>query len=97
MLLYTHSLCTIRQNLGCNIFALLRSLTALASAKICYALPPLQATIVLPDFGRSLSADGNRKHLSLSLFSLSLRGTIRQLADLPVQSPSCHCEERSNL
>jgi hypothetical protein len=30
----------IRQNLGCNLLALLRSLGACASAKSCYALQP---------------------------------------------------------
>jgi hypothetical protein len=33
-------------------------LTAFASVKICHALPALLATFVLPDFGRSSSADG---------------------------------------
>jgi hypothetical protein len=51
------------QNRGCNYFALLRTRFPNASAKTCYALPALKATIVLPDFARSLSADGNILHL----------------------------------
>jgi hypothetical protein len=50
-----------RQNLGCNLLTLLRSLRASASAKSCYALLALKATIVLSDFGRSSSADGKKK------------------------------------
>jgi hypothetical protein len=48
----------IRQNRGCNLFALASPAHARASSKICYALQPHMATIVLPDFGRSCSADG---------------------------------------
>jgi len=35
--------------------------TGLCAAKISYALPPHKATIVLPDFVRSCSTDGERK------------------------------------
>jgi len=48
----------IRQNLGCNLFAVTPYHLQTLYAKICYALSPLQAHIVLPDFGRSLSVDG---------------------------------------
>ena len=58
----------IRQNLGCNLFALLRLHLACASAKSCYALPPHLATIVLPDFTRSFPVGKKQKkpHLILS-------------------------------
>jgi hypothetical protein len=54
----------IRQNLGLQTIALLRSLEALASANICYALPNAQATIVLPDFARSYSTDRKKEEKS---------------------------------
>jgi len=40
----------------------LRSLIILASGKVRNALAAAPATIVLPAFGRSLSADGERKY-----------------------------------
>jgi hypothetical protein len=43
----------IRQNRGCNLFAGLTCRFYTLHAKICYALPALSATIVLPDFARS--------------------------------------------
>jgi hypothetical protein len=46
----------IRQNQGCNLFAGLPCRFETLYAKICYALPPLMATIVLPDFTRSFPA-----------------------------------------
>jgi len=39
-----------KQNLGWNLFALLRTLNSNASAKISYALQPHKAIIVLPVF-----------------------------------------------
>jgi hypothetical protein len=51
----------VRQNLGLQTIAQLRSLNSCASANICYALPTEQATIVLPDFTRSCSADEKKK------------------------------------
>jgi hypothetical protein len=46
---------------GLQTVARLRSHAATASANICYALPALMATIVLPYFGRSCSSDGKKK------------------------------------
>jgi len=48
----------IRQNLGWNLFALLRTLNPNASAKISYAPQPHIPTIVLPAFARSCSTGG---------------------------------------
>jgi hypothetical protein len=52
------------QNPGCTLFAPLRSRGPRASAKICYALPAHMATIVLPDFTRSFSAEEKEKNNS---------------------------------
>jgi len=51
----------IRENLGCNLFAGLTFLSPTLHAKICYALQPHRATIVFPDFGRSLSAEEKKQ------------------------------------
>jgi len=51
-------LCKSDRTTDCNYFALLRSLVSRASAKTCYVPTAAQATIVLSDFARSLSADG---------------------------------------
>jgi hypothetical protein len=49
------------QNQGCNYFALLRSLISLRFSKNLLCPAAAQATIVLPAFARSLSADGKKK------------------------------------
>ncbi len=41
--------------------------------KICYALLSLMATIVLPDFGRSLSADFEKNHTNLLILKIVFR------------------------
>ncbi|SDP94332.1 hypothetical protein SAMN05428975_3906 [Mucilaginibacter sp. OK268] len=55
------------QNHGLQLFALLRSRKP-CFCKTCYALAAAQATIVLPAFVRSLSADGEKEK------NMSLRG-----------------------
>jgi len=47
----------IRQNHGCNTFALLRSLIPTLQQKFANAFSDPQPTIVLHDFARSFSAD----------------------------------------
>ncbi|NHA04593.1 hypothetical protein G7092_12340 [Mucilaginibacter sp. HC2] len=49
------------QNLGRNYFAPLRSRNPLRFSKNLLCPASAQATIVLPAFARSLSADGRRK------------------------------------
>jgi hypothetical protein len=46
-----------RQNHGLQSFCPTAFTLSIASAKICYALPTLKASIVLSDFARSLSAE----------------------------------------
>ena len=48
----------IDQNHGLQLFAPLRTRIPNPAAKLAMPLPSHRATIVLPDFARSLSADG---------------------------------------
>jgi hypothetical protein len=48
------------QNHGLQLFCATSFAQSYASAKTCYAPAIAQATIVLPAFARSLSADGKR-------------------------------------
>jgi len=51
----------IRQNLGYNLLTLLRSHEPALQPKAAMPSPTLMATIVLPYFTRSCSADGRKK------------------------------------
>jgi hypothetical protein len=52
------------------------SRTPNASAKICYALSTLKATIVLPDFARSCSADKENEKSIASKMNLNKKMSI---------------------
>jgi hypothetical protein len=59
--------CKSGKTAGCNLFAPLLSRLALASAKSCEALPAHKATIVLPDFTRSRSAEKKIEKKSIQI------------------------------
>jgi hypothetical protein len=49
-------------------------------SKYCYALPAHMATIVLPDFGRSSSADGKKKIKPQNVNNLKIRHWLVRVA-----------------